>query len=268
MRHISGRTAPAVVRNVTTRGDKDACVVEVIGNLSDLKTLQNSNDGMKALCPAGMEIENSSCTPDGSGNGTLSIRCVAYGSADVSTAPTRITYRIDLIEVRTDLKNHPTVADARLTIEKWLATDAVKRFDAEGNPQYVDESGNETAITDEKAKKFCAAYSKGIESYNRYFPVIEKISYMKRVPGLSMLGNSLTGGTAEFSNAIGKWDRPSISLSGYADAGWFKSKDSYSQSNDLVWTRSEQWTWSPDYDDDDVKWIYDRTQGGGQGGGS
>lgn len=257
--HISGSSNPVVLSTSSTRADKNSCTVEVAGVYEDLKALQGNDSGMKAICPSGFEVESSTCTPDGSGNGRLSIRCVNYGADDISTSPTRVTYHIDLAEVKTDLKSHPHVVDQRITIEKWLATDADKRFADDGNPQYVDAEGTAHSITDETVKKFCAAYSKGIETYNRYFPIIEKISYYKRVPGLSMSGNSITGGTARFSN-IGTFNAPDINLQGYASAGWYKSKDSYSQGNDRVWTRTEQWTWTPDYNDQDVNWIY----GGGE----
>ena len=101
------------------------------------------------------------------------------------------------------------------------------------------------------------AYEKGIETYVRHFPVIEKISYYKTLPGCSMSGNSTTSGTlSQFAGDIDKWSVPDVKLSGFENTGWFKSGDNYEQGNDRVWTRHEQWTWTPDGSSSDTGWIY------------
>ena len=255
MKHIAGAQGPFVTGKTDTKSDKTATVVEVEGRLLDLRG-KNPDE----FCPNGMVVENSTISPTGGGMGKLSIRCISYGQGDVSTTPTRITWRITMGEVQTDLKCHPDCVGERATIEKWLATDADKRYDESGNPQWVDAEGTEHSITSGGgASKYIKAYEKGIETYNRYFPIIEKISYYKTLPGCSMNRNSTTSGTvSQFSSSLGKWDVPDVKLSGFANDGWFKSGDNYEQGNDLVWTRTEQWTWTPDHGSD-VSWIYARS---------
>lgn len=255
MKHIAGSQGPFVTGKTDTKSDKTATVVEVEGRLQDLRGANPDQ-----FCPNGMVVENSTISPTGGGMGKLSIRCINYGSGDVSTTPTRITWRITMGEVQTDLKNHPSCVDDRTTIEKWLATDADKRYDESGDPQWVDAEGTEHPIpTGGGAAKYIKAYEKGIETYNRYFPIIEKVSFYKTLPGCSMNGNSTTSGTvSQFSSNLGKWDVPDVKLSGFANAGWFKSGDNYEQGNDLVWTRNEQWTWTPDHGQD-INWIYSRS---------
>ena len=240
----------------TGGGDKDSAIVTVEGPISVLEKITD----FASFAPTGMNVETHTIDPNGDGFGRIIIRCVNYGSGDASTTPTRTTWRITMGEVQTDLKNHPTCVGDRKTIEKWLATDADKRYDEEGNPQWVDDEGAEHPIdTGSGAEKYINAYEKGIETYNRYFPIIEKISFYKTLPGCSMTRNSTTSGTvSQFSSNLGTWDVPPVKLTGFANAGWFKSGDNYEQGNDLVWTRIEQWTWTPDHGSD-VNWIYARS---------
>ena len=238
----------------TGGGDKDSAVVTVEGPVSVLETITDFD----SLAPSGMEVENHTIEPNGDGFGRLVVRCVNYGSGDVSTTPTRTTWRISMQEVQVDLKRHEHFDgnDARRQIDKWLATDADQRYDSSGNPQYVDSEGQAHPLT-APATDYVTAYEKGIESYVRHFPVIEKISYYKTLPGCSMVKNSTTSGTvSQFSDDIDTWNVPDVKLAGFANTGWFKSGDNYDQGNDLVWTRTQQWTWTPDGSNSDTGWIY------------
>ena len=253
MRKIAGQNGPYVTGKSSSKADKDACIVTVEGDLVSLRALDPD-----AVCPAGMVVENSNIDPTSGGHGKLTVRCINYGQGDISTTPTRITWRIAMAEVQTDLKRHPHFDgnDARKQIEAWLATDLDKRYDSNGNAQYIQADGTPHPLTT-PATDYVTAYKKGIESYVRHFPVIEKISYYKTLPGCSMTRNSTTSGTvSQFSSNIDKWDVPAVKLSGYANTGWFKSGDDYQQDNDLVWTRTEQWTWTPDGSDSETGWIY------------
>lgn len=253
MRKIAGQNGPYKTGSSTSKADKDSTVVQVEGELWQLR--QQNPD---AFCPAGMVVENYNIDPTSGGHGKLTIRCINYGQGDVSTTPTRVTWRISMAEVQTDLKLHPHFEgnDARAQIEAWLATDLGKRYDDKGNPQYIQSDGTPHPLTD-PATDYVKAYKKGIENYVRHFPVIEKISYYKTLPGCSMINNSTTSGTvSQFSANIDKWDIPSVKLSGFKNTGWFKSGDDYQQGNDLVWTRTEQWTWTPDGSDSETGWIY------------
>ena len=253
MKKIAGQNGPYVTGKSTSKSDKEATVVKVEGDLVSLRALDPD-----AFCPAGMVVENFDIDPTSGGHGRLTIRCVNYGQGDVSTTPTRITWRIAMAEVQTDLKRHPHFDgnDARKQIEAWLATDLDKRYDSNGNAQYIQADGTPHPLTT-PATDYVTAYKKGIESYVRHFPVIEKISYYKTLPGCSMVKNSTTSGTvSQFSANIDKWDVPDVKLAGFANTGWFKSGDDYQQGNDLVWTRTEHWTWTPDGSDSETGWIY------------
>ena len=252
--HITG-TNDGVTTGVslTGGGDKDSAIVTVEGPVSVLETITD----FASLAPSGMNVETHTIKPNGDGFGSLVIRCVSYGSGDVSTTPTRTTWRITMAEVTKPLKSHPhfEVSD-RKEIAMWLATDEIKRYDDNGDPQYVDSEGNAHQLSS-TATDFCVAYEKGIENYVQHFPVIEKISYYKTLPGCSMTGNSTTSGNvSQFAGDIDKWSVPDVKLSGFANTGWFKSGDNYEQGNDLVWTRHEQWTWTPDGSSSDTGWIY------------
>ena len=259
--HIAG-TNDGVTTGVsrTGGGDKDSAIVTVEGPVSVLETITD----FASLAPSGMNVETHTIEPNGDGFGRLVIRCVNYGSGDVSTTPTRTTWRITMAEVPKPLKSHPHFDDsdgtARREIAMWLATDEIKRYDDQGNPQYVDSEGTEHPLSS-TATDFCVAYEKGIESYLRHFPVIEKISYYNRLPGVTMNGNSTTtGSVSDFADDIDKWSAPAITLSGFGNSGWFKSGDNYEQGNDLVWTRHEQWTWTPDGSNSETGWIYDESE--------
>lgn len=255
MRKIAGIPGPYKTGTSSSKSDKDSTVVTVEGELAQLRK-QNPD----AFCPNGMTVESSVIDPTTGGHGKLTIRCVDYGQGDVSTTPTRITWRILMQEVQTDLKSHHHFdGGARIQIERWLATDVSKRYDGNGNPQYVDSEGAPTPLT-APATDYVTAYEKGIESYVRYLPVIEKVSYYKRLPGCSMSKNSTTSGTvSKFANDIGTWSIPDVKLAGFKNTGWLKSGDGYEQGNDLVWTRNEQWTWTPDGSDSDTGWIYSKS---------
>lgn len=256
MRKIAGQNGPYKTGSSTSKADKDSTVVTVEGELWQLR--QQNPD---AFCPAGMVVENSNIDPTSGGHGKLTVRCINYGQGDVSTTPTRVTWKISMAEVQTDLARHPHFdGEARRQILAWLATEESKRYDSNGNPQYVDGEGQAHLMT-APATDYVTAYKKGIENYVRHFPVIEKISYYKTLPGCSMINNSTTSGTvSQFSANIDKWDVPSVKLSGFENTGWFKSGDDYQQGNDLVWTRTEQWTWTPDGSDSETGWIYQSSE--------
>ena len=237
----------------TGGGDKDSSIVTVEGPVSVLEGITDFD----SLVPTGMNVETHTIEPTGDGFGRLVIRCVNYGSSDASTTPTRTTWRITMAETQMKLQNHDHFDDeARRQIAMWLATEEIKRYDGQGNPQYVDSEGEAHPLT-APATDFCSAYEKGIETYVRHFPVVEKISFYKRLPGVSMSGSSTTSGNlSQFSSNIDKWNAPALTLSGYANTGWFKSGDNYEQGNDRIWTRTEQWTWTPDGSSSNTGWIY------------
>lgn len=245
----SGKPVETSRSKVTTT--REATVIEVEGRYVDVEKLNPKN-----YCPAGLTVESSKVTSTGNGMGKLTVSCIAYDeSSGAEFGPVRTTIRITMQEVQYDLEDHPHLKSARDTILKWLATDEAKRVDG-GKYKYTDANDNETEITDDTAKKFCAAYMAGIKTFNRYYPVIEKISTYKNPPGLARNEKSFTGGSPTFSAGIGKFGDPPISLNGYGNGHWFSSKDEWVENADKTWQRTQQWTYTPESSSGYHAWIY------------
>lgn len=250
------------------RGDTDAIVVTIEGPLAAIEDLvppQGATHSDFDYIPTGCYVQNASLSSDGRGGGTITINCVDPGadSSQTPATPTKITYRLTMAEEQTDLIAHPVITASTTVVSiclAWLATDDSKKVDGNGNYQYVETDGTTyTPITDQTAIKFCAAWMHGIRTFNRYFPVVEKISTYKRVPGLSLTGATITGGTvstANFGGNIGTWNAPAITLSGFASTGFFKSKYDWTQNAKSSWTLTEQWVWTPDGSASAYGWIY------------
>lgn len=253
------------------RGDTDSLVITIEGpqaTMEDLVPAQGATNADFAYIPTGCYVQSASLSSDGRGKGTITINCVDPGadSAQTPATPTKITYRLTMAEEQTDLIAHPVIT-ANATVVKdclaWLATDDSKKVDENGDYQYVNPDGTTyTPITDATAIKFCDAWMHGIKTFNRYFPVVEKISTYKRVPGLSLTGATITGGTVSstnFGGNIGTWNAPPITLSGFASTGFFKSKYDWTQNAKSSWSLTEQWVWTPDGSTSDYGWIYEDT---------
>lgn len=246
----AGTAGPHVTGEVNTVSDKNSTVVTVEGPYESLKSANR-----ESYVPDGYTLESSTLSPDGNGLGKLTLNCIKYDSGDSSGfSAVRTTFRIDMAEVQYDLEDHPSIAGARDTILKWLATDEAKRVDGDSY-RYTDANGELQPVEGDDAIKFCKAYMAGIKTFNRYFPVIEKISTWKNPPGLSMSGRSFTGGSPTF-DAPGTYDDPPISLNGFPSGHWFKSKDSWVQNENRTWTRTEQWTYTPEASSGQHGWIY------------
>lgn len=260
MQYIAG-TQGAVQTSKTVRiAAKNGCTVVVEGPYSALEAVvpeQGDDNTSCSFCPSGMYVESATLDPDGIGGGKLSISCLDVGNDSEQTpaVPTRITYSIEMVETQYELKDHPKLEAGRKEILMWLATDENNRVF--GNSfKYMDADGNLQTVNSQEARKFCQAYMHGIQNFVRYYPVITKTSYYRRVPGMTLDGISVSGGSPTFTSGIGTFDSPGITLSGYAATGWFKSKDSWQQAGDLTWTRNEQWTWTPDGSTSNYAWIY------------
>ena len=244
-------------------GDTSAVVITVEGPAAALESIvpnQGDTTTQCAYVPAGCYVQTASLSGDGRGNATLRITCIdpSYGSGSSSILPTKVTYRIEMAEERTDLISHPHVADFVDILVKWMGTADTQKYDAAAE-QYQYDTGDGITfahITEQAAIDFCTAWMHGIKTYNRYFPVVEKISIYKRPPGMTMNGASISGGSPTFSSDIGTWDAPNITLNGFPSTGFFKSKDSYVQNANTSWTRTEQWVWTPDGSSSNYGWIY------------
>lgn len=247
-------------------GDANGYTVIVRGPVAALEGHVPAKGDGHSECgwvPSGYYVDTATLSTS-EGEATITIRCLNPGTDSQSApiAPVLIEYQILMSEVQMDLVTHPTItANANALDEclKWLATDEAQRFD--GTDYYwVDADGNQQLVNQQEAVDFCAAWMHGIRTYNRYYPIIEKQSTYTRIPGLTLGGTgespiSVTGGTARFSENIGHFSTPDISLTGYASTGWFKSGDDY-RSSGKVFVRSEQWTWTPDGSDSPYAWIY------------
>lgn len=257
--HILGEDEGVETGASTVRSDDgNSSVVYVEGQLSVLEGITD----LSAFVPDGMELVSSRVDPTDPGFGRISITCKDIGDGSAASfGAIHTTWRIDMVEEQTPLQQHPDIPkEDRIEIYKWLATDQIMRFNANGDPQWVDENGNATPVAQPYALKFVACYLRGIETFVRYFPVVQKISTYKRLPGATMNKTSTTGGTvSQFSADLGTFDVPDLTLNGYANGGWFKSGDDYvSNPDNLKWTRTQEWRWTPDYNDSDINWIYRR----------
>ncbi len=249
-----------------TKSDKDAVTVVLEGLYADLDGLSGS--AVEGYCPSGYTVAETSLAPTGDGFGELLVTCVKYDAGDASGfAPVRTTFRIKMAEVQYDLEDHPYLKGTYRNIcLKWLATDEAVRVD--GNDFYfLNADGEPQQIADERAILFCKAYMAGIKTFTRYYPVVEKISIWKNPPGLLRNGLSFTGGSPKFSQNLGRWNDPPISLNGFGSGHWFKSDDSWEENENKTWTETEQWTYTPETSSGEHGWIYTQLDSGGNGNG-
>lgn len=260
--HILGEGEGVETGASTVRSDDgNSSVVYVEGPMSVLEGIGD----LSAFVPDNMELVGSRIDPTDPGFGRISLMCKDIGDAATSStsSPTHVTWRIDMVEEQIPLQQHPDIpAEDRVEIYRWLATDTLKRFNKNGKAQWVDENGTATPVEQPFALKFTACHLRGIETFIRHFPVIQKISTYKRLPGATMNKTSTTGGTASQVtpwSTIDTFDAPDLKLQGYAEKGWIKSGDNYVQDQSQKWTRTEEWTWTPDYNDEDIGWIYKRS---------
>lgn len=246
---VLGTNLPVETKISKDVKDSEAVSVEVEALYA---VLERANPA--SYCPSGLTVESHHLTSTGDGMGKLTIRCIQYESG-LQFAPIRTTFHVGMEPVQYDLEDHPHLADGREEIMKWLATDEAKRI--VGNDfKYSDQDGNLKTVSNANAKKFCAAYMAGIKTFNRYYPVIDKISVWKNPPGLNRSGRSFTGGSPTFSSNSGRYDAPPIALNGYPSSNWFKSDDDWQENANKTWTRKEQWTYTPEGSGSAHAWIY------------
>lgn len=265
--HIAGSTNPLKTIARKTESTASETIVEISGPYAAVAALQpayGAGPNEFAPCPAGYTVFNSTVTEDGRGGGVLTVRCVNYTNPTVesASAPMKTIYNIEMVQTTYNLQQHPTLtADATTvkTIAMWLNSTPAVQYSGETGFSYTDANGEAQKIaSDSLAYKFCAAYQAGITTFNRYYPVVVKISTWKSLPGATMSGNSQTGGSlTQFSPEIGKWDDPDISLSGYPSGNWFKSGDRWTQNQDQTYNRNEQWVYTPDGSNGPHGWIYE-----------
>ena len=252
IRLVTGKSGAVKTGDSRSKGDQNVRIVTVEGPYAEIEDIN-----LDQYVPLNCNLVNSHLDDDGNGFGKWTLTCESNEKEYAGSTPYRVSWKIDMVEVQKDLKTHPSVVNDRVNIERWLATEDGKRIDDNGDPQWVDDNGTAHKISENTgAWKYGDAYMRGIESYVVHYPVVEKISYHKSIPGCLTYNGTVTGGTAEFSRDIDKWSSPDITLDGYDKDGWLKSGDSYQQDGGKSWMRTEQWTWTPDGSSSPTGWIY------------
>lgn len=257
IKHVLGPETPIEVSEVKTDADHDSDVIEVMGTSAAIALVDPAS-----FVPGGYTLDTAIVAKNGDGMARLTVRATRYGEGDESLVPKRVTFKIDMVETQYELQDHPLFAGeaVKAMILAWLATDDRRKTMTRGQVvfyTYDDENGASQEIKDNTVIKFCAAFFAGIKTFVRYYPVIEKISILSRPSGMVMSGASFTGGSPAFATDLGRYSEPPLSLNGYPDKNWFKSGDNYQQQENRTWTRTEQWTYTPDGSDGPHAWIYD-----------
>jgi len=233
-------------RNVSVSGGNTA-VVEVEGSYARLEAA-----APEQYVPSGYTYDSHTLSSHGNGMGKMMVRCIKFDVGASFTAA-RTTFEVDMSEVTYDLYTHPYLDEVRDVCTKWIDDGCIAH---DGTFYTKNAEGEEEEVEDAAAWDFCYSYAAGIHSYVRYFPVVTKVSVYKNPPGLSMSGNSFSGGSLPFSNDIGKFSAPPITLNGVAASNFFKSADRWAEAENKTWTRTEQWTYTPNGPDGAHGWIY------------
>lgn len=254
--HKAGAAGPVKTDEQITVDDSERVTIVIEGIVSDLKELDFTSPVTKgSYLPKDYSVERSTLTPSGNGLGRLTLQCVHDQLKDAAAATAnRTTYRLTMSAVTYDLIDHPELDSVRSFCSLWLATDEAERFDGTSY-SYKDKDGELQAVPSE-ATKFCAAYMAGIKTFNRYYPVLEKVSFWDNPPGVRKSGNSFSGGSFAKFSVAGTYNTPDIQIDGYDAGGWYKSGDEWVQNEGRDWTRTEQWTYTPEPSNGDHAWIY------------
>ena len=192
------------------------------------------------------------------------------------TKPFNIVWDVSMEEVQMKLINHPDVIK-NCDIEKlllWEDTQKGRRvkYDSKKNEfkfyydlfDYSSGAGfvqvESIEVEGDWNKAYCLAVTQGIETYNRYLPVITKTSSYIEISGANYTEDRIiTGGTIkDFTGAdtIGHFNAPELKVAGFIngkDGVWFKNCDKYTSQADGSWTRTEGWVFT---NDPRHMWIY------------
>lgn len=246
---VLGSSSPVETGRVSSFGDRESVTVDVEGQYALLAAAAPAT-----YVPSGYTYDTHTLAATGDGMGKLSVRCIKF-EAGSDFSPVRTTFEVDMQEVTYDLVSHPHLSEVVGICSQWIGDGCI----AHDGGYYTKnaETGEEEEINDDTACQFCAAYSAGIRTYVRYFPVISKVSNWKNPPGLTRNGTSFSGGSMPFSDNIGTFDSPPITLEGYSSGNFFKSADRWAQSENKTWTRTEQWTYTPEGEGGEHGWIYE-----------
>ena len=250
--------------------------LHVVGKYGDLSGVVKPGDSMdkyanwfKGRFESNMFVRTVDLsTPDGvTGEMTLTMLKCPQGK----TKPFNVTWEVGMEEVQMKLINHPDIIK-NANVERllmWEDTPKSMRVkvDKDGNWTFwyydglwTDGAVNPKQITAPWEVAYCKAVSQGIETYNRYLPVITKNSSFLEMPGAEYSeAHIITGGTiTDFtgSGVIGQYDAPDLKVAGFIDRRdgvWFKNGDRYQTNPDGTATRTESWVFT---NDPSHMWIY------------
>ena len=182
-----------------------------------------------------------------------------------------ITWDVGMEEVQMKLINHPMIIEYGnvSALFKWEETRKGRRIKYKSNGEmefYYDDYGDNgqflglVKMTGDWNIAYCKAVTQGIETFNRYLPVITKNTYYLELAGAQPdLNHIIHSGTIrDFTGAdsIGRFDAPDLKVQGYIDhkdGVWFKSGDKYTSQADGSWIRTETWVFT---NDPRHMWIY------------
>ena len=255
----------------------------IVGKFKDLygkvkpgDSMANHADWFKSKWNGAWYVKNFDlASPDGI---TGELRMALVQCPQGKTKPFNVTWNIAMEEVQMKLINHPMIQENAdiPTLLKWEDTPPSLRVQRDKNKEltfyYVDmySAGGTSTLTPVKITgdweiAYCLAVTQGIETYNRYLPVITKTTTMLELAGAnySTDNHQITGGTiSEFTgqDVIGKFNEPDLKIAGYTGnkGVWFKSGDQITTQADGSAARVETWVFT---NDSRHKWIYTNTLG-------
>ena len=250
--------------------------VVVVGKIEDLQGRVAQGDSMGKFPNWFNGRFNSSyfvknfelASPDGI---TGELRMSLVNCPNGKTKPYNITWDVSMEEVQMKLINHPMIIENGnvQALFKWEETRKGRRVEVNKNGDmvfYYDDYATDgqflgrVKMTGDWNIAYCSAVTQGIETYNRYLPVITKNSYYLELAGATPDINHVvhSGTIQDFTgaNSIGHFDVPELKVEGYIhgkDGVWFKSGDKYTSQADGSWIRTENWVFT---NDPRHMWIY------------
>ena len=248
----------------------------VIGKYEDLNGVVHQGDSMgshggwfNGKYDSNYYVKNFELSsPDGV---TGELRMSLVNCPNGKTEPYNITWDVGMEEVQMKLINHPMIIEYgdMSKLFKWEETRKGRRIRYKSNGDmefYYDDYSDSgqflglVKMTGDWNIAYCKAVTQGIETFNRYLPVITKNTYYLELAGAQPDLNHIvhSGTIRDFTGAdsIGHFDAPDLKVKGYIDhkdGVWFKSGDKYTSQADGSWIRTEMWVFT---NDPRHMWIY------------
>ena len=276
------RGAFETVGRTETWSEQRNMSVVIVGKVSDIFDAVKPGDAMsahpnwfKGQIGTNYFVKTIDATSEDGVSGALRLSLVKCPNG--KTKPFNVTWDVGMEEVQMRLINHPMIIKYgdRSALLKWEDTPKGQRVlekKKNGKPtgeyeyQYRDKWNSSKGMWDMETIEgdwniaYCDAVTQGIDTFNKYLPVITKNSFYLELPGVSYSQDHVvTGGTIrDFTgtDVIGKFNVPELKVSGYIDnkdGVWFKNGDKFTSQADGSWTRTESWVFT---NDPRHMWIY------------